>query len=84
METKLDESTVRQWVVHFSSGDRDMKDKPRSGQLCTAVTLKNEECLDHLFSAYCQISLGTVSGAKYFFQYVGSNGDNGGILQRLH
>ena len=43
METKLDESTVRQWVVHFSSGDRDMKDKPRSGQLCTAVTLKNEE-----------------------------------------
>ena len=23
-------STVRQWVVHFISGDSDMKDKPRA------------------------------------------------------
>jgi len=34
----VDVSTVRQWVACFSSGDSDMKDKPRSGQPCTAVT----------------------------------------------
>ena len=36
----VDVSTARRWVMHFSSGDSIMKDKPRSGQLCTAVTMK--------------------------------------------
>ena len=36
----VDVSTVRQWVVHFSSGNSDVKDKPCSGQPCTAVTMK--------------------------------------------
>jgi len=44
----VDVNTVRQWVVCFSSGDRDMKDKPCSGRPCTAVTPRNEEHLDHL------------------------------------
>jgi len=43
----VDVSTVRRWVVHFSSGDSDVKDKPRSGRQCTAVTPRNEERLDH-------------------------------------
>jgi len=34
----VDVSTVRRWVVRFSSGDSDVKDKPRSGRPCTAVT----------------------------------------------
>jgi len=34
----VDVSTVRQWVVCFSSGDSDVKDKPHSGWPCTAVT----------------------------------------------
>ena len=42
METKQ----WTQWVVHFSSGDSDMKDKPHFGQLCTAVTPQNEEHLN--------------------------------------
>jgi len=39
-------STVRWWVARFSSGDSDVKDKPRSGWPCTAVTPRNEERLD--------------------------------------
>ena len=42
----VDVSTVRRWVARFSSGDSDMKDKPRSGRPCTAVTPRNEERLD--------------------------------------
>ena len=38
-------STVRQWVVHFSGDDRDVKDKTHSGWPCTAVTPQNEELL---------------------------------------
>ena len=30
----VDVSTVRWWVVHFSSGDSDVKDKPHSRQPC--------------------------------------------------
>ena len=44
----VDVSTVRQWVARFNSGDRDMKDKPRSGRPCITVTPRNEECLDQL------------------------------------
>ena len=41
-------SIVRRWVACFSSGDSDVKDKPRSGRPCTAVTPRNEERLDQL------------------------------------
>jgi transposase len=34
----VDVSTVRRWVARFSSGDSDVKDKPRSGRPSTAVT----------------------------------------------
>jgi len=37
--------TVRKWVVHFSSDDSKVKNKPRSRQQCMAVTPWNEECL---------------------------------------
>ena len=40
-------STVRQCVVHFSSGDSDVK-KTCSGQPCTAITPQNEERLKQL------------------------------------
>jgi len=33
----VDVRTVRWWVAHFSSGNRDVNDKPRSGWPCTAV-----------------------------------------------
>ena len=36
-------STVRWWVVHFSSVNSNVKDKPHSGQLCTAVVPQNKE-----------------------------------------
>jgi len=44
----VDVSTVRQWVAHFSSGDSDVKDEPRSGRPCTAVTPRNKERLHQL------------------------------------
>jgi hypothetical protein len=34
----VDVSTVRRWVARFSSGDSDVKDKPRSKRPRTAVT----------------------------------------------
>jgi len=47
----VDVSTVRRWVACFSSGDSDVKDKPRSGQPCTAVTPRKEERLDQQIRA---------------------------------
>ena len=44
----VDVSTVRRWVGRFSSGDSDVKDKPRSGRPCTAVTPRNERRLEQL------------------------------------
>jgi len=43
-------------VARFSSGDRDVKDKPHSGRPCTAVTPRNEECLDQLICVNRQIT----------------------------
>jgi len=34
----VDVSTLRWWVARFISGDSDVKDKPRSGRPCIAVT----------------------------------------------
>ena len=39
----MDVRTVRWWVARFSSGDSDVKDKPRSRRTCTAFTPRNEE-----------------------------------------
>jgi len=42
----VDLSTVRWWVVCFSSVNSNVKDKPCSGWPCTAVTPQNEEHLE--------------------------------------
>jgi len=47
----VDVSRVRQCVVQFSSGTRNMKDKPCSSWPCTAVTTWNEEHLDQFICA---------------------------------
>jgi len=44
----VDVSTVNWWVVHFSSGNNDVKDKPCTGWPCTAVTPQSEENFDQL------------------------------------
>jgi len=51
----VDVNTVRLWVAHFNSGD-DVKDKPRSGRPCTAVTPRNEERLNQLIRANQRIT----------------------------
>jgi len=52
----VDVRTLRRWVVRFSSGETDVKDEPRSGQPCTAVTPQNEERLDQLICANRQFT----------------------------
>jgi len=44
----VDKSTVRWWVVYFSSSDSDVKYEPHSGQLCASVRLWHDEHLDQL------------------------------------
>jgi transposase len=51
----VDVSTVWQWVARFSSGDSDVKDKPRSGWPCRDVTPRNEERLDQFIRANWRI-----------------------------
>jgi len=43
-------------VARFSSGNSDVKDKPRSRRPCTAVTPQNEERLDQLIRANRRIT----------------------------
>jgi transposase len=52
----VDVSTARRWVARFSSGDSDVKDKPRSGRPCKAVTPRNEERLDRFIRANGRIT----------------------------
>ena len=47
----VDVSTVKRWEALFISGDSDVKDKPRFGRPCTAVTPRNEERLDQFIRA---------------------------------
>jgi hypothetical protein len=47
----VDVSTVRGWVVRFSSGDSDVRDRPCSERPCTAVGPRNVERLDQLIRA---------------------------------
>ena len=76
-------STVRQWVMHFSSGRwSNVRDKPCSGYLCTAVTPQNEEHLDQLICTTDCIQ-GTVCGAEYWLPWFGNDDDNVGISQHL-
>jgi hypothetical protein len=47
----LDVNTVRLWVRRFNSGDRHVRDRPRSGRPCIAVSPRNGERLDQLIRA---------------------------------
>jgi hypothetical protein len=44
----VDVSTVRRWVVSFSSGDSDVRNRPLSARPCIAVSSRNEELLEQL------------------------------------
>jgi len=50
-------STVRRWMVYFSSGNSDVKVKPHSWWPCTVVTLQNEEHLDKVLHVNQQIMI---------------------------
>ena len=83
VDQTVDVSTVRRWVVCFSSGDSDVKEKPRSERPCTDVTPRNEERLDQLIRANRRITTRELYGAEYRLQCVGNDGSNVGISQSL-
>ena len=60
----VDLSTVRQWVVCFSSGNSNMKDKPRSRVPCITVITQNKGCLNELI---CMNQLMVVTVLKNSF-----------------
>jgi len=74
-------SSVRWWVVHFSSDGSNMKDKPCSEQPCTAVTVTWRVSLP-AHPRELDYNLGTVYRAEYLLQCVGTNGSSVGISQR--
>jgi hypothetical protein len=47
----VDSNTVRRRIVSFSSGDSDMRDRPRSGRPCTAASTRNEGRLNQRICA---------------------------------
>ena len=49
-------TTMSWWVMHISSGDNKVKDKPHSGQPHTAATPQNEASLDQLIHMNQQIT----------------------------
>ena len=44
----IDINTVKRWVVQFNQGERELRDRPRSGRPATAVTEENKERVDAL------------------------------------
>jgi len=81
-------STEGWWVVHFSSANSNMKDKPCYGQPCTVFIPQNKEHLDQLI--HTQIS-GLWPGncvqswiLAHWLQWIENNGSNTGISKSLH
>ena len=72
----MDVSTVRLWVVHFSSGDSDMKDKPCSGQPCTAVTPEMKSVLINSSRQSVDYDLELCTELNIGFNAVGNGGGN--------
>ena len=68
-------STVRQWVVHSSSGDNDVKDKPcsRGPHTHTTKWRVSQSAHKHKSADYSQE---TLYRAKYELQYFGNDGGN--------
>ena len=54
-------STVRRWVCHFQSGDKDVSNKYCSGHPSTATNEENETCFDELIKSNWQITVNKVS-----------------------
>ena len=81
----MDDSTVRQWVMHFSSDDSNMKDKPCSGWTCSAVTPQKEPLyqLIHANQPIMIRELYELYVAEYWLQCIRKNGDDCRLLQSL-
>ena len=79
-----DVRTGKQWMVYFSSGTSDVKDKPHSRWPCTAAAPQNEESQWAHPCEMAEYKHGTVYRAEYWLWFMGNEGGNIGILQSLH
>lgn len=77
-----DVSTGRQHVLHFSSSNSDVKDKPRSGWSYTAVTPQKWRA-SHLAHLHELADYNQRPAYRAEYWCAGSNGSNTGILQSL-
>ena len=53
----LSYATVKRWVVHFNSGNKEITDRPRSGRPLSAATTENKTRVDELIRADSRIIL---------------------------
>jgi transposase len=56
-DNALSYATVKRWVVHFNSGNKEITDKPRSGRPVSAATAENKAHVDALIRADRRITL---------------------------
>lgn len=56
-DNALSYATVKRWVVHFNSGNKEITDKPRSGRPVSAATAENKARVDELIRADRRITL---------------------------
>jgi len=69
----MDGSVVWWQVVHFSSGDSDVKDNPCSRQPHTAVTSWNDECLHQLVHRHWLMMMTTLKNSVCSWEFPLSN-----------
>lgn len=72
------------WSLHFSSDNSDVKSKPCSRLLYTAMTTRNGEHLDQLIHTNSWITTrGTLYRTEYILQCIGKSDGNIEILHTL-
>ena len=57
----LSYATVKRWVVHFNSGNKEITDRPRSGRPLSAATTENKTRVDELIRANHRITLQNIT-----------------------
>ena len=67
-DNALSYATVKRWIVHFNSGNKEITDKPRSGRPVSAATTVNKARVDELMPpivvSLCKTLLTTLASVK--------------------
>ena len=67
-DNALSYATVKRWIIHFNSGNKEITDKPRSGRPVSAATTLNKARVDELmppiFVSLCKTLLTTLASVE--------------------